>query len=104
MILATRGYQKGMFLKLFKDASQTVYVLRMNLTFTMKHCNSDYHADDATVHTLGNTQNVTEFKLQQDGNNTKLWCKQIKMGKKYDKTTCMIVGTEQKYPTFKHLH
>ena len=65
-----------------------------DLHLYMKHCNSDYDADDATVHTLGNTQNVTEFKLQQDGNNTKLWCKQIKMGKKYDKTTCMIVGTQ----------
>ena len=50
----------------------------------------------ATVHTHGNTLNVIESKLQQDGNNTKLWCKQNKMEINYDKTTCMIVGTQHR--------
>ena len=51
----------------------------------------------ATVHTHGKTPNVIESKLQQDGNNTKLWCKQNKMEINYDKTTCtcMIEGTQQ---------
>ena len=62
----------------------------------MKHCDSDYYADDATVHTHGNAPFVIESKLQQDGNNTKLWCKQNKMGINYDKTTCMIVGTQHR--------
>ena len=73
----------------------------------MKHCDSDYYADDATVHTHESAPNVIESKLQQDGNNTKLWCKQNKMEINYDKTTCMIVGTQQtlkKHSTFKHLH
>ena len=39
---------------------------------------------------------VIESKLQQDGNNTKLWCKQNKMEINYDKTTCMIVGTQHR--------
>ena len=44
----------------------------------------------------GNTPNVFEFKLQQDGNNTKLWLKQNKMEINYDKTTCMIKGTQSR--------
>ena len=60
-----------------------------------------YCADDATVHTHGNTQNEIASKLQQDGNNTKLSCKQNKMEIiqiNYDKTTCtyMIVGTQHR--------
>ena len=62
----------------------------------MNHCYSDYYADDATVHTHVSAPNVIESKLQQDGNNTKLWCKQNKMEINYDKTTCMIVGTQQR--------
>ena len=62
----------------------------------MKHCDSDYYADDATVHTHGSAPNVIESKLQQDGNNTKLWCKQNKMEINHDKTTCMIVRTQHR--------
>ena len=62
----------------------------------MEHCDSDYYAIDATVHTYGNIQTETEAKLQRDGNNTKLWCKQSKMEINYDKTTCMIVGTQHR--------
>ena len=61
----------------------------------MKHCDRDYCADDTTVHTHGNTRNVIESKLQQDCNDKPL-CKQNRMEIDYDKTTCMIVGTEQK--------
>ena len=67
-----------------------------DLHLFMKHCDSDYYADDATVHTHRNTPNVIESKLQQDGNNTKLWCKQNKMEINYDKATCMIVGTQHR--------
>ena len=45
----------------------------------MEHCVSDYYADDVAVHTHGKAQNEIESKLQQDSNNTKLWCKQNKM-------------------------
>ena len=73
-----------------------VFMFPNDLHLFMKHCDSDYYADDATVHTHGNTPNVIESKLQQDGNNTKLWCKQNKMEINYDKTTCMIVGTQHR--------
>ena len=43
---------------------------------------SDYYADDATVHTHGNTPIVIESKLQQDGNYINLWCKENKNGNK----------------------
>ena len=56
----------------------------------MKHCDSDYYADD---YYACNSPNVIEPKLQQDGDNTKRLCKQNKMEINYDKTTCMIVGT-----------
>ena len=73
----------------------TLVLMFLNdLHLFMKHCDSDYYADDATVHTRRITPNVIESKLQQDGNNTKLWCKQNKMELNYDKTTCMIVGTQ----------
>ena len=62
----------------------------------MKYFDSDYYADDATVHTHGSTPNVIESKLQQDGNNTKLWCKQNKMEINYDKILCMIVRTQHR--------
>ena len=39
---------------------------------------------------------MIESKLQQGGNDTKLWCKQNKMEINYDKTTCMIVGTQHR--------
>ena len=39
----------------------------------MEHCDSDYYADDATVHTAGKTKNDVEAKLQNDGNNAKFW-------------------------------
>ena len=60
----------------------------------MEHCDSDYYADGATVHTHGNIQNDIEAKLQHDGNNTKSVCKQNKMEINYGKTTCMNVGNQ----------
>ena len=50
-----------------------------DLHLYMKHCDSDYYKDDATVYMHGNTPKVIESKLQQDDSNTKLWCKQNKI-------------------------
>ena len=36
-----------------------------------EQCDSDYYADDATVHTSGKTKFDVEAKLQHDGNITK---------------------------------
>ena len=38
----------------------------------MEHYNSDYYADDATVHTHGNIPTEIEAKLHHNSNNTKL--------------------------------
>ena len=76
----------------------------MILHLFMEHCDSDYYADDATVHTHGNIQTEIEAKLQHGGNNTKLWCKQNKMEINYDKTTCMIVGTQHKTKSIQPLN
>ena len=60
----------------------TLVLMFLNdLHLFMNYCNSDYYAEDATVHTHVNTPNVIASKLQQDGNNTKLWCKQNRMEK-----------------------
>ena len=41
----------------------TLVLMFLNdLHLSMKHCDSDYYADDATVHTHGNTPNVIEIK------------------------------------------
>ena len=39
----------------------------------MEHCDSDYYADDVTVHTTGKTKTDVETILQNDGNNAKFW-------------------------------
>ena len=50
-----------------------------DLHLFMENCNSDYYADDATVHTHGNIQTEIEAKLQHDGNSAKLCYKQNTM-------------------------
>ena len=75
----------------------TLVLMFLNdLHLFLRHCDSDYYADDAPAYTHGNTPNVIESKLQQHGNNTKLWCKQNKMELNFDKTTCKIVGTQHR--------
>ena len=64
-----------------------------NLHLYIEHCDSDYYADDATVHTRGKTKSDVETKLQRDGNRSKQWGKQNKMNVHYDKTSCMLLGT-----------
>ena len=34
----------------------------------IEHCDSDYYANDATVHTTGKSKSDVEAKLQYDGN------------------------------------
>ena len=49
---------------------------------SMEHCNSDYYADDAAVHTHGKMraciQTEIEAKLQHDGNNTNIGVNKVK--------------------------
>ena len=64
-----------------------------DLHLFIEHCDLDYYADDATVHTRGKTKSDVETKLQHDGNRSKQWGKQNKMNVHYDKTSCMLLGT-----------
>lgn len=59
-------------------------------------CDCDLYADDATAHTSGKSKTEDEIKLQNEGNNTKNCGKQNKMNIRYDKTTCMLLGTRYK--------
>lgn len=59
----------------------------------MEHCDTDYYADDTTVHTNGENEIAVQAKLQLDARNAELWSKQNKMHLNYDKTTCMLIGT-----------
>ena len=68
-----------------------------DLHLFIEHCDSDYYADDATVHTHGNIQTEIEAKLQHDGKNTKLWYKQNKMEINYDKTILCTISLAISY-------
>ena len=47
-----------------------------DLHLYIEHCDSDFYADDETVHTSGKTKSDAETKLQHDGNRSKQWDKQ----------------------------
>ena len=71
-----------------------LFLLFINdLHLYLGQCDSDYYADDATVHTSGKTKYDIEAKLQHGGNKTKQWGKQNKMNMHYEKTSCMLIGT-----------
>ena len=73
-----------------------LFLLFINdLHLHIEQCDSDYYADDATVHTSGKTKSDVEAKLQHDGNKTKQWGKQNKMNMHYEKTSCMLIGTKR---------
>ena len=64
-----------------------------DLHLYIEQCDSDYYADDATVHTSGKTRSDVEDELKHDGNKTKQWGKENKMNMRYEKTSCMLLGT-----------
>ena len=70
----------------------------------MEHYDSDYYADDATVHTKGKTKTDVEAKWQNDGNNAKFWGIQNNMNVHYDNTTCMLIGTRQRTQTLQQMN
>ena len=74
-----------------------LFLLFINdLHLHIEQCDSDYYADDATVHTSGKTKSDVEAKLQHDGNKTKQWGKQNKMNMHYEKTSFMLIGTKRR--------
>ena len=52
-----------------------------DLHLFMEHCDSDYYADDTSVHLNGNIHTEIEAKSQHEDNPKKLKCKQNKMEK-----------------------
>ena len=83
----------------------TLFLMFINdMHLYMEHCDSDYYADDATVHTTGKTKTHVEAKLQNDGNNAKFWGRQNKMTVHYDKTTCMLIGTRHRTQTSQQMN
>ena len=71
-----------------------LFLLFINyLDLYIEHCDSDYYADDATVHTSGKTKSDVEAKLQHVGNKTKQWGKQNKMNMHFEKRPCMLLVT-----------
>ena len=74
--------------------TRLLFLLFINdLHLYIEQCDSDYYADDATVHTSGKTKSDVEAKLQHDRNKTKQWGKQNKMKMHYEKTSCMLLET-----------
>ena len=72
----------------------TLFLMFINdMHLYMEHCDTDYYADDTTVHTNGKNEIAVQAKLQLDARNAELWSKQNKMYLNYDKTTCMLIGT-----------
>ena len=72
----------------------TLFLMFINdMHLYMEHCDTDYYADDTTVHTNGENEIAVQAKLQLDARNAELWSKQNKMHLNYDKTTCMLIGT-----------
>ena len=72
-------------------------LLIINLSLFLNYFNSDFFADDATIHTNSKIlkKNIEE-KHQSDTDSAKLWCKQNKMHIEFNKTTYMILGTGYK--------
>ena len=66
--------------------TRLLFLLFINdLHLYIEQCDSDYYADDATVHTSGKTKSDVEAKLQHDRNKTKQWDKRNKMNRHYKK-------------------
>lgn len=62
----------------------------------MKHCSTDFFADDTTFHISGKNIDEIQSKLQCDSNEADTWSKRNKMPINYNKTTCMTVGSRQR--------
>ena len=64
------------------------------------HCDSDYYADNATVHTSGKTKFDVETNLQHDDNRSKQWGKQNKMNVQYDKKILYAIRNKTQHSKF----
>ena len=82
----------------------TLFLLFINdLPLFLKHCPSDFYADDATYHTSNKCQKIIENDIQDDGNISITWSKKNKMFVHFDKTFYMLLGTRQRLANSHHL-
>ena len=71
----------------------TLFLLFINdLPLFLKHCRSDFYADDATYHTSNKCQKIIENDIQDAGNISITWSKKNKMFVHIDKTFYMLIG------------
>ena len=76
----------------------TLFLIFINdLPLCFDHCKSDLYTDDATVHYTGKNVSNIEHNLLCDFKNAIDWSKANKMNIHYGKTTCMLVGTRQRW-------
>ena len=75
----------------------TLFLLFIHdLPFCIKHCMSDFYADDSTFQVSGQRKNEIEPMIQTDSDETNAWSKRNKIGIHFKKTTTMTVGSKQK--------
>ena len=75
----------------------TLFLLFINdLPLFLKHCFSDFFADDATFHIQSEIISVIENNILNDFNETKQWSKCNKLRINYKKTTCMTTSTRKR--------
>ena len=75
----------------------TLFLLFINdLHLFLKHCLSDFYADDATFHTSSKCEKTIANDLQDDGNISITWSRKNKFFVHFDKTFYMLLGTRQR--------
>ena len=74
-----------------------LFLLFINdLPLLLKHCFSDFTADDSTIHSSATSIAKVNKELQADLETAVAWSKQNKLPINYDKTTNMVLGTKPK--------
>ena len=74
-----------------------LFLLFINdLPLLLKHCFSDFFADDSTIHSSAPSIAKVNKELQADLEIAVAWSKQNKLPINYDKTTYMVLGTKPK--------
>ena len=74
-----------------------LFLLFINdLPLLLKHCFSDFFADDSTIHSSAPSIAKVNKQLQADLEIAVAWNKQNKLPINYDKTTYMVLGTKPK--------
>ena len=74
-----------------------LFILYINdLPLSIRNCNIDIFADDATLHKSSNSIDNINSNLQVDINNVLQWCKQNSMVLNEAKTKGILIGTSQR--------